>query len=341
MSAIRRTLPLVLLAALAGAPELSAAPTVQTPVIVVELEHTTLGHHIFFSKLTQATVEPGGIEVNASSPPEWLTIGFKPGDLVITENGSPIGERLMFSDGIHLFDVIRNKKAMILKVIVHPAPRRSKTVDESNFDKLVDVVSTPNDVRSTPVNNAAGPSGVRVIDTILSLYLECEVGDIVRSIDGLAIHSDAELSAAVKGLKVGPSDIALERLGRPITLTLIRKAPLDLTGVKRLSATKFEITRAFADAVAADRDVLVRKIETSPYVKNGKAHGFNVYNINKDSPAAALGILDGDIVVDFDGHSIDNFSDVIDTAQELVGVVSLTVHVERKGKPLMLTYTVR
>jgi S1-C subfamily serine protease len=188
--------------------------------------------------------------------------------------------------------------------------------------------------------NASGPSGVRVTDTLLSLYLEVEIGDIIRTIEHQPIHTDAQLTAAVQNLKIGNSDIILERGGRHHTLTIIRKPPLDLTQIKKLSATKYEVPKKFADAIFADTDLLVRKLSTSPHVKNGGQHGFTVYDIGPEAPMAKLGLLDGDVVLDVDGHRIDSFENVIDATRELEHATTLVVHLLRKGKPLTLTYVV-
>jgi S1-C subfamily serine protease len=345
MSLIRRVLPFALVIATAffapttAAPKQQASP--QPQLITVELTHSQVKK--FYAKPTQASVEPGGFEVDATSPAEWFMLGFKAGDIILNLNGSPVGERLHIGDGVHFFDVLRNKKPILLRVIVHPAPRKSYTLEEERFDRLIDHLdpAQTNGPHATPVRNASGPSGVRVTGTLLSLYLSCDTGDLIRTIDNLPIHTEAELVAALRSLRVGITEVALERLGQPITLTLVRKAPLDLTGVKKLAPTRFEVTRVFADAIKADTDILARKLSTTPVIKNGKPHGFTLYDIKPDAPAAILGFLDGDVVLDVDGNRIDSYSDVRDATTQLEHVASLVVHIERKGKPVTLTYVIR
>jgi S1-C subfamily serine protease len=191
------------------------------------------------------------------------------------------------------------------------------------------------------VRDAKGPSGVRVTNSLLALYIDCDVGDLIRSIDGQPIRTDAELVAALRALRVGITEIALERLGRAVTLTIVRKAPLDLTVIKKLTPTRFEVTRAFADAIKGNTDLLARKLKATPHIKNGIRHGFTVFDIKPDAPAAALGLVDGDIVLDVDGNRIDSYSDVRQATEQLEHVASLVVHIERKGKPVTLTYVIR
>jgi hypothetical protein len=342
MSAFRGHLaPLLAVFGAVIAPAAVAAPNATSQLVVVEVDHSAVGYRLRQQKLVQATVDPGGLEIPATATGgDWLALGFKAGDRVVAQNGSPVGESLGIHDGVYLFDVIRNNKKLVIELIVHPAPKQSKTIDEQQYDKLIDMFNTP-ELRSTPVSNASGVIGVRVIDTLLSLRLEVDVGDVIHTIDGQPIKSDAELTTAVKNLRVGPTEVVLDRLGRPLTLTLIRKAPIDLKAIKQLTPTKFEVTRAFADAVLADHWILARKLDASPSVKNGREHGFTVYNLQPDAPAAALGIANGDLVLDIDGRSFDNLGEIIDLLGDLQGASSVVVHLERKGKPMAVTYVVK
>jgi S1-C subfamily serine protease len=198
------------------------------------------------------------------------------------------------------------------------------------------------DTRAVPLKTAAGvPSGVRVVDPLVGIYTDLEVGDIIRTIDGQPIYTDAQLTTAIETLRIGITDVVVERGGRTVTLTWNRKAPLDLTQIKKLAATRFEVTRAFADAIFADTDILQRKATVSANVKNGKPSGFAIYDIQPDAPAARLGFVDGDIVLDVDGHRIDTIDQVIDARADLEHATSLAVHIERKGKPVTLTYQIR
>lgn len=341
MSSIRR-LPLLMAVALAAGLSLAAPKRTAPAVVQTELEYTQV-RRLQLSALPLTSVEPGGLEVTGSADPDWLTLGFEVGDLIVAENGRAIGERLRLHEGTYVFDVLRKRKLVLVRIVVHPPGHKSQTIDEDRFDKLLEMAANaPHDPQSTPVHGANGqPSGVRVIDTLLGLYLECEVGDLIRTIDGVPITSDAELSTAIRNLRIGNTDVTLERGGRPMTVTLIRKAPLDLTQITRRSATRFEVTQAFATAIAADHDILTRKLSTSPRIVNGKPNGFAVYDVKPDAPAARLGILDNDIVLDFDGHPIDTFENVIDAWRVLEHATRLEVHILRKGKPVTLSYVVR
>jgi hypothetical protein len=344
MSSIRSFALLGLALAMVSPSIAAPKPTPAPPLIQIQLEYAQLRKlQLSRSRLPQATVEPGGLEVTQAVDPDWLTLGLEVGDLIIAENGRPIGERLQLTEGTYVFEVLRNRKLVLLRIVVHPNQQRTRTIDEDRYDRLLEMAAgSASDPHSTPVRGTNGqPSGVRVIDMLLGLYLECEVGDLIRTIDGHPIRTDAELSAAIQNLRIGTTDLTMERAGRPIQVTLIRKAPLDLMGIKQLTPTRFEVTQAFASAISADHGLLTRKLSASPRIVNGRPSGFAVYDVHASSPAAKLGILDGDIVLDFDGHPIDTFENVIDAAQALEHATSLAVHILRKGKPVTLSYVIR
>ncbi len=335
-----RGLAVVVALGLGSASVAAPAPkAISGPQIVnVELEHKQL--RLLSSSLQQATAEPGGLEILATSPPDWFALGFLPGDVILAENGSPVGERMYVADGTHVFDVLRNKRLILIRVVIHPPTRRTRMIDEERYDKLLEHAKDATDIRVVPLKNAAGPSGVRVVDTLLGLFLETEVGDIIRTFDGQPIVTDAQLTAAIENMRIGNTDVVVERGARTVTLTLVRKAPLDLTQIKKLAPTRYEVTRKFADAVFADTDILSRKATVAPRIKNGRPAGFTIYDIQPEAPAAKLGFLDGDVVLDVDGHRIDSIEQVIDARSELESATALVVHIERKGKPVTLSYSV-
>jgi len=339
MSAIRH-LPLALAIGLSIAPASAAPRPRNAPMVSIELEHSSVSHRLDGTKLPQAVTAPGGLQVTATAPADLLVLGFRAGDIIVAHNGSPVGDSFDVGDGINLYDVIRNRRQLVVRVFVQPASRRSRTIEARYFTRLLDIVSST-DLRSSPVHDATGITGVRVIDTRLALYLECEVGDLIRTIDARPIRSDADLTAGIRNLRIGATDVVLDRFGTEITLTLVRKAPLDVKGIKQLTAKRFEVSQAFADAVIADHDVLARDLEVTPYVVDGRQHGFTVFNIKPDAPGAHLGLRDGDVVLDIDNHSIDTLGDQIDAASDLEHATGLTLHLLRGGKRVSLDYVIK
>ena len=110
------------------------------------------------------------------------------------------------------------------------------------------------------------------------------------------------------------------------------------------------------DAVGADRFLVARseiensldnltqtitQVRATPFLQNGKAIGFRLFNVRKGSIFERMGIKNGDVVREVNGTVIDSpaaasgLLDVIRTAE------NLELRLLRQGKPLSLSYTVR
>jgi hypothetical protein len=336
----RFPLALFLVLALAArgqaAPSRAPAPT----VIVVEVDRSKLNYVAFLTKLPQATAEPGGFEITAQAPKEWFLLGLEVGDVIRAENGRPVEDRLIVGDGLLLLDVIRKGKLVMLRITVYSKPTDTHVLKPQAMDSLVDLTNQPGE-RSAPVQRNGVPSGVRVIDTILTLYLDVTIGDVIRTIDGNPIHADAELSTALQNLRVGKTDIVLERQGRPVTLTIDRKARLDLSKIRRVNATSFEVPRSIVDAIDAEPMLLTRNIKLLQATSNGQLHGWRLFEVPADSLCAAVGLQKDDIVLDVDGMTIDTDEQAFRASGAFGTATSLTVHIVRKGKPVAINYTIR
>jgi type II secretory pathway component PulC len=287
----------------------------------------------------QATAEPGGFEVPAHPAPEWTALGLVAGDVIRYINGQPAGDRMMMGEGVTMLEIDRRGKRVFLRVVVHGKPVRALTLTQHAFDRIVEI-SKGTDL-ATPVQQGPRTSGVRILDMLLSLHAVLSPGDIVRTIDGTAILSQAELATALQNLRIGTTAIAFERDGREIRLEITRNAALDFTQIKKHGATKFEVPRQIVTAIDADSELVTGHVKLVPATSGGKLHGVRLVDIEPGSLCAALGLVDGDIVLDADGRSLDSMEDAFRAEMELANEPTITLHVERRGKPLSLVYSIR
>jgi S1-C subfamily serine protease len=283
-------------------------------------------------------VEPGGLVVPPDADKEWFKIGLRPGDVIRFANGSAVSGRLMIGDGLTILDVVRGGKPLVLHITIHAKTTREAKLTGFQFDELVAL--TARAPLSTPVTLNGKPSGVRISDILVSLHIRLEVGDIVRSIGSQPIRTDAELVTALQNLPVGATQILVDHVDRPLTITVTREAKLDFKTIEKLSANHYRIPKDLAVALGNDPLLVQRGASSVPVAKNGKLHGLKLFEVEKDSIAAALGLENDDVVVDLDGHSIDTMSDQFQTASDLGDATTITAHVERRGKKLDLVYTI-
>jgi hypothetical protein len=198
----------------------TAAPRTPT-VIAIEIEHDKFEHIGFGEQLPMAEEEPGGFLVPKNADPKWFALGLKPDDIIVTEDGRPVGEMLLISDGLTLLGVLRKGKPVILAITIHPEPHQTLEIDDDSMKRL----QTMNPPFAIPVRNKHGnPTGMRVIDILIAAYVKIQVGDIVRSIDGNPIRTETELITKLRNLPIGQTTVVVDRGGRAVTLTLTRAA---------------------------------------------------------------------------------------------------------------------
>jgi hypothetical protein len=275
--------------------------------------------------------------VPPDAEPSWFALGLRPGDVIETENGSPIGERVSVFAGRTVLGISRKGKPMLVYITVHGDSTETGKLDDQDMQKLA-AATQP---FSQPVRDRSGPSGVRITDTILALYAKLSVGDLVRTVDGRPIRSDAEFAAAIRGLRIGATDIVLDRFGHRVTVTLTREPPMDLTTIKRLGPTSFELPRALVDAIDGDLRMLVRTVKLVPAVSKGTVHGYRLFEVDKDPLYTALGLQNEDILLDVDGFSIDSQHQAYEARHKLISASKITLHVVRRGQRLTMTYAIR
>ena len=183
------------------------------------------------------------------------------------------------------------------------------------------------------------PSGVRVSD-YLGLHLSLDVGDIIRTMRGVPIHSNAAFVAALQQLPVGKSEMIIERFGRPVTVELTREPPVELSTIKRISATRFDVPRATFDALRNDVRLLEQHVDSVPIVKEGAVLGIRVYNIKPDAACAVLGLQEYDILLEVEGRSVGSFDNLFTANHHVSTASQVTLRIERNGKRLAIIYVV-
>ncbi|MBX3155158.1 MAG: hypothetical protein KF773_04090 [Deltaproteobacteria bacterium] len=325
------------LLATAAIAQAAPAPTVLT----IEIDRDKIDK-VTFRGLPQATAEPGGIEIPKDADGAWKQLGLEPGDVVRSVNGAPLGDRMHLFEGRYLLEVDRKGAVVYIALAIHRTGRRDVTLTDDDFKMVVERAreSTGGERLSTPVASRGKPSGVRVIDMLITLRLPVEVGDLVRTFNGNVIRSDDDFVAALTGMRPGLNEVVVERAGRPLILAITRQAPVDLSRIRKLSDTSFAIPRSVRDAVKDDMWMLQRRVAPVPWTSGATVHGWKLLQIERGSLLDAIGLRDEDIVLDVDGRAIDTTMEAIQVASDLEAADTLTVHVQRRGKPLAIVYKI-
>lgn len=118
-------------------------------------------------------------------------------------------------------------------------------------------------------------------------------------------------------------------------------ADLDLSGIVRTDDTHVQIPRALVDSVLANPMTVAKGARVVPSVKQGVANGFKLYAVRPGSIYAELGFANGDTITAVNGMVLDSMDDALEAYTKLRAATRVEVAIERRGKPIELTITVK
>jgi type II secretory pathway component PulC len=112
-------------------------------------------------------------------------------------------------------------------------------------------------------------------------------------------------------------------------------------GIVQVDATHFEITDELRERLSKDPTELARSMRVVPAMVDGKVAGFKLYAIRSRGTFSAswLGLKNGDLVTAIDGTSLASVEDALAAYGKLREAKTIVLELERKGRPLSLTYT--
>jgi len=111
--------------------------------------------------------------------------------------------------------------------------------------------------------------------------------------------------------------------------------------IRRTGADRFLVARGEIENSLDNLTQTITQVRATPFLQNGKAIGFRLFNVRKGSIFERMGIKNGDVVQEVNGTVLDSpaaasgLLDVIRTAE------NLELKLLRQGEPRSLSYTVR
>lgn len=212
-----------------------------------------------------------------------------------------------------------------------------------------------------------------------SIYSAFGIGrfDIVKAVGVTDVRSATDLQDAVGKLaKAADLSISIVRLDEPLILRytvvedVIDKAawsaalaawseradrddpynpsrlrprptttPIDLSGVKAIDDHTFEVAAEVIDKLGEPS--AARSARIVPAIKNGEPDGFKLYAIRRGSLPAALGFKNGDRIARINGLDVSRPDGLLAAYRRIKKARDVTVEIERRGKPVTLTYRVK
>ncbi len=163
-------------------------------------------------------------------------------------------------------------------------------------------------------DNAQGALVSQVIEGSAAARAGIEAGDVITSVRGAPIRSNAELANTIGMLKVGESvEIGLLREGKPRTVTAVLMEPAQIS-----DASSIHPALAGAELVEVTED---------------SAGGVRIRSVAPGSPAAQAGLLADDRIIGVNRQRISTLAQLRDAVQ---GQTSMLVQIRRGSQVLIL-----
>jgi hypothetical protein len=300
----------------------------------------------FWASTKVSTEEPIGLRIDRADP-VVAKVKLAPGDIIRAIDGRAVIDTLLLnrSEGIMFLDVTRGKQQLVVRLEVRDPTMPTVTVERHWLvENLISAAAQPPAL--VQVTRGGKPSGV----ALTGVGVVFRAGDVVRSIDGTAVTTIEQARAMLDKAKDKPSILLkLERLDHAFTAKLVIETgvtdalleKLD-KGIKKLDDTHWEIERSLVDdLVASSTTVMRRGARVVPAMKDGKARGFKLYAIRPHSVFAKLGLLNGDTLVGVNSMQLTSIDKALEAYNKIRQTKTVVVELERRGKPVTHTYTIR
>jgi general secretion pathway protein C len=113
------------------------------------------------------------------------------------------------------------------------------------------------------------------------------------------------------------------------------------SGIKKIDDTTYEIDKSLVEKVLLNPMAIAKGARVVPAMKNGKPEGFKLYAIKPSSAFAKLGLTNGDTLTQINGFELTSADKALEVYTKLREASNLELEVTRRGKPVVLKYTIR
>lgn len=177
------------------------------------------------------------------------------------------------------------------------------------------------------------------------------VGEAVRGVGTVTAirYRTVELTLAdgrVERLSLEGSSPAQAPVAPPTT-PVVTTGPTDeisaqiAEGTRKIDDTHYEISRALVDSLLANPVAFVKKLRIVPALKDGKPDGIKLFGVTATSLPAKLGLATGDLLQSINGFPLTSPENGLDAYGKLRDASSLELEIQRRGKPLTLSVSIR
>lgn len=113
------------------------------------------------------------------------------------------------------------------------------------------------------------------------------------------------------------------------------------SGIAKVSDTEYTIEQEEINDVMGNLSKVATQARIVPSFKNGKPNGFKLFSIKPGSLYTKIGLRNGDVVQRINGYDMDSPDKALEVYQKLQDSKSITVEIQRRGKPMTMSYTIQ
>jgi hypothetical protein len=152
-------------------------------------------------------------------------------------------------------------------------------------------------------------------------------------------------------IKVGPGSVrpcgggpATKATKAPKTVDATDSSKGDalmIAGIKKIDDTHYEVAASVIDALVKDPKAVGKGARIVPALEAGKPDGFKLYAIWPGSFYARIGLANGDTLRTVNGLELTSADKALEVYAKLREATMIELEIERHGKPLTITVTVK
>ncbi|GHA12735.1 serine protease [Devosia pacifica] len=159
---------------------------------------------------------------------------------------------------------------------------------------------TPELAESLQLSSPSGALVNEVAPTGPAMQAGLQTGDVITAIDGVPVTTPATLNFRLATMPLGTeAELSVVRRGETVSLNLPVEAP---SGGTDVSATTIEGNTRFAGATAET----LQPALAEQYGLSYEASGVVITDVAASSPASAMGLATGDVILTLNGIEIEN-----------------------------------
>jgi len=129
---------------------------------------------------------------------------------------------------------------------------------------------------------------------------------------------------------------------KPVPVASVPAPSRDATkGVKKVGAYDYQLDRSMLEENLADLTKLGMQARIVPNYEDGKYSGFRLVGIRPDSLYRAIGLESGDLVKRINGNDIDTPNKAIELFEKLRTSSTISMDVDRRGKKVTMSYSIK